>query len=319
MVVNSTGRGKLISITKTPWGQIAKLSGSCLNTPVVESEVLLYEAEKKIEIRDRIRKELTYAKEAAYFAFPWSLGDPMFRFDIQNTWIDPEQDMLDGSSVEWFSPQYWINTSEGNASITLAILDAPLVCLGDINRGRWPRKFSKPSSTVFSYALNNYWFTNTPPGQSGDFLFRYAITSGPQFVPELTARFAREFRSPLEAAQVLMLDKTAENTGRLPGGSASLVSCGPDNVIITALKTSIDGKALIIRLLETAGRPAEGVVTLPLLEINGATEASIVEAPGNPLKFDAQSVRFNMQPHEVKTIRVTVKTRLRKNPPAKGE
>ena len=43
---------------------------------------------------------------------------------------------------------------------------------GDINRGLWPEKFEPKSSTIFSYALNNYWHTNFPRVQSGEFTFR---------------------------------------------------------------------------------------------------------------------------------------------------
>jgi hypothetical protein len=278
-----------------------------MNTPEIETEIYMPDSEKKIEFRNRIRKELTYAKEAVYFAFPWAAVNPTFRFDGAMGWINPEQDMLLGGCNEWFAPQNWVSVEDDNAAMTLATLDAPLVSLGDINRGRWPAKFEKSSAAVFSYALNNYWFTNTPAGQSGEFVFRYAITSGKSFDPQEAARFGREARTPLEVSQLRPSDKFLDREpapGSLLAGGASLAEIAPDNLIISALKGAEDGEGIVLRVQEIAGRAGEGRITLPLISITSAHEANGVEVPGKTLEADAHSVRFSIKRHQVLTIRL---------------
>ena len=307
LTVHRAEQGQIVSVEKTPWGHVVRLMARAQKTPKIETEILLPDDVKRIEICNHIQKELVYAKEAAYFAFPWVASKPTFRFDIANGWVDPEKDMLDGAASEWFAPQHWVNVEDGTSATTLAVVDAPLVSLSDINRGRWPRKFTKTSPTVFSYALNNYWFTNTPAGQSGDFLFRYAITSGPHFDPAQAARFGREARSPLEVSAIVSYDKTASAKGSLPPDQASLAEAGPENLVISAVKAAEDDQGLIVRVLETAGRASEGNLTLPLATITSAVECNAVEDCGGALESDAHRVKFRMAPHQVRTIRVMTK------------
>jgi alpha-mannosidase len=305
LTVHHLEEGQIASVEKTVWGHRVRLATKALHTPRIETEILLLDNEKRIEIRNHIHKDLVYAKEAAYFAFPWAASDPTFRYDIANGWVNPEEDLLEGGDSEWFAAQNWVNTTDGAASITLAVVDAPLVSLGDINRGRWPQKFSKTSATVFSYALNNYWFTNTPAGQSGDFTFRYAITSGARFDPQSVARFAREARSPLEISELRESDKRGEEAaGTLPTGEASLVEIEPENLMVSALKGAEDGKGLVVRVLETAGKASEGKLTFPQFGIASARESNALEVAGKALESDAHSVRFSIKPHQVLTIRL---------------
>jgi alpha-mannosidase len=307
LTIHRAEQGQIVSVEKTPWGHVVRLEARAQLTPKIETEILLPDDKKLIEICNHIQKELVFAKEAAYFAFPWAASNPTFRFDIANGWVNPEKDMLDGAASEWFAPQHWVNVEDGAAATTLAVVDAPLVSLGDINRGRWPRNFVKTSPTVFSYALNNYWFTNTPAGQSGDFVFRFAITSTPHFDPAQAARFGREARSPLEVSAILPNDKTASAKGSLPPDQASLAQAGPENLVISAVKAAEDGQGLIVRVLETAGRASEGNLTLPLTTIASAVECNAVEDCGRALESDAHRVKFRIAPHQVRTIRVRTK------------
>ena len=301
-------QGRILFVGRTPWGQVARLSAQSLHTPAIESEILLPDQSKQIEIVTHVRKDLVYAKEAVYFAFPWAVPNPSFRFDNQDSWVDPERDLLTGAAVEWFSPQNSVTVADGAAAVLLTAIDAPLVSLGDINRGRWPQTFSKSSASVFSYAMNNYWFTNTPPGQSGDFQFRYVLTSSRQFRPDQAEREGREARTPLEVDHLRHFDKIAESVGTLPAGNASLASVEPDSLILNTLKVSEDSsKDLVVRIYEAAGKASEGTLTLPFLKIRSATEANALEVAGKPLTAEEHAVRFRIKPHQVLTMRISTK------------
>ena len=108
--------------------------------------------------------------------------------------------------------------SGGGISAAVIPVDAPLVTFGDINRGLWPEKFEPKSSTIFSYALNNYWHTNFPRVQSGEFTFRYVITSGAELDPAHLSRLGRESLTPLEIGELGRNDKVG--TARIAAGQA---------------------------------------------------------------------------------------------------
>ena len=97
-----------------------------------------------------------------------------------------------------------------------AVVSAPLVCLGDIFRGRWPRTFTNDVPTVFSYALNNYWSPKWAGRKSAELTYHYAITSGPRFDSTAAARSGRETRCPLEIAELKSSDKLPASRGILP-------------------------------------------------------------------------------------------------------
>ncbi len=283
------------------------MTATALHTPRIETEILLPNEAKRIEFRNRIQVDLLYAKQASYFAFPWSLARPTFRYDIAQGFVDPEKDLLEGACSDWFSVQHWVSAEDDRAAADLAVGVAPLVCLGDINRGLWPRQFTRRSSTVFSYVLHNTWSPKWGGRKSWELLNHYAITSGPSFDPLRAARLGREIRCPLEVAEIKASDKLPESRGDLPAAGAAFAALAPDHLVITALKAAEEGEGLIVRVLEVAGRESDGVLQLPLFTISSVREANAVEVPGKPLSSDAHSVRFHIGAHQSLTLRLEIK------------
>jgi hypothetical protein len=300
--------GTPAAVEQTPWGRKIRLTASAHHTPRIETEILLPDAVKRIELRNSVRVDLlTREKQACYFAFPWALSGPAFRIETPNGFVNPDHDLLDGACSEWFVSQGWVNADDGKASVDLIVVDAPLVCLGDIYRGRWPRRFAKRSPSVFSYALTNCWSAKWAGEKSGEFVYRYAITSGRRFDPVRAARLGRAARCPLEVSEVKPSDKLPGSRAALPPAQASFMSLAPENLVATAFKPAEDGEGLVVRLLEIAGRESEGVLRLPFLTPLAASEASAVEVPGKALKCDASGVHFAIKPYQALTVRLTMK------------
>ncbi|HEY5911299.1 MAG TPA: glycosyl hydrolase-related protein, partial [Verrucomicrobiae bacterium] len=289
---------------RTPWGRRIRLVARAEHTPLIETEILLPDGVKRIELRNTIQVDLLYAKQASYFAFPWAMSKPQFRYDIANGFVDPAKNLLEGACSEWFSLQQTVNVEDGQASVDLGVVDAPLLSLGDIYRGRWPCYFTNASPTVFSYLLNNYWSAKWAGQKSWELASRYAITSGPHFAPAETARFGRETRTPFEISELKASDKPPGRAGRLPPAEAGFVLVEPQNIIVSAFKAAEDGRGLVLRVLETGGRECDGAVRLPLFRVSSATEATAVETPGKALKCDSDSVRFHIKPNQILTIRL---------------
>jgi len=146
--------GKIVSVETTPSGQVAHLESQNTNTPSIKAEIRLFDHEKKIEFVEDLDKTEVITKEAAYFAFPFAMTQPQFKYEIQNGVIDPAKDMYPGAGHEWFSAQHWVTVEQDGVAATVMPLDAPLITLGDINRGEWPEKFENRTGSVFSYVMN---------------------------------------------------------------------------------------------------------------------------------------------------------------------
>jgi hypothetical protein len=305
LTVNHTGGGRLLSIAKTPWGMVARMESTAPHTPAIHTEIRLPAGVRRIEVDNRVDTEMLYTtKMAGYFAFPWAAARPVFRYDGANGWVNPERDLMEGAGSEWLNVQHTVAVEGSGAVMSVATRQAPLMSLGDINRGRWPSRFSPASGTVFSYVLNNIWSAKWGGAKAGSLEYDYAFTSDPAFDAASAARFGREQRNPLEAAEIKTTDKLAGQPGPLPAGTGSLATVAPDTLAISALKGAEDGDGLVIRVAELAGKETDGTLTLPWAAVGSARSANSVEAAREPLAHDAHTVHFHVKPFEVVTLRV---------------
>jgi alpha-mannosidase len=146
--------------------------------------------------------------------------------------------------------QRWIDVSNNDHGVTLATPDAPLVEVGAITndpRGRsvgWIKQL-EPSTTLYSYVMNNYWETNYKASQAGPTTFRYSIRPHGRFGAGGAAKFGAEFGQPLIAVPVD--NKTTPRP--------SFLSVEPAGIIATAFKPAADGDSWIIRLFNPGRRP----------------------------------------------------------------
>jgi alpha-mannosidase len=199
--------------------------------------------------------------------------------------------------------------SVGGPSVTVGIVpvDAPLASFGDINRGKWPGNFTPPAATIFSYVMNNYWHTNYRAGQSGDFLFRYAVTSGPQLDGRGLTHLGLEEMRPVELNYVVAQDKVGNPSRPLqPQGTSFLTIEGQDVALVT-WKNAEDENGSILRVEETAGEPTDATITVPHANLASAELCSGVEDNVRSLPVEKNSVRLSFKPFEVLTVRLRAK------------
>ena len=104
--VHSGQAGRLVSVTAEPFGTVARLQIQGLNTPQINTEIILFNHQKKIEFINHVHKKLVYTKEGVYFAFPLAMNHPQFDYEIQNGHVDPARDQMPGAGKEWFSVQH---------------------------------------------------------------------------------------------------------------------------------------------------------------------------------------------------------------------
>jgi len=229
----------------------------------------------RVDIVNVIDKENIYNQEAVHLAFPFNVPDGVMRMDIPWAVVRPETDQMDGSCKNYFTVQRWVDVSNRNLGATWATVDAPLIEVGAITCDPvvvgWLKQI-EPSTTLYSYVMNNYWETNYKAGQEGPTTFRYSIQPHGPFNPAAAARFGTDRSQPLVIVPV------DEEPGRPP-----FVRVEPSGVVLTALKPSEDGDAWIVRLFGASGRPERATLTWGEHKDMKAWMSNLAEEQGPPV------------------------------------
>jgi alpha-mannosidase len=307
LTVHAATSGTLISATKTPIGIIATLSSSAPNTPSIQTEILLPDSTKDILITYHLHKDRVLTRESAYVAFPFAVTTPAFTYGSQAAWVNPAKDELAGGSREWYLPTTWASVYNPQVAASIVPLDAPLVAFGDIVRGEWPAEFKPKSSAIFSWLMNNYWGTNFPAWQGGDFTFRYAITSNAQFNAPSLARFGLEALTPLERDDV----PGTQDSSSLPNQGASLLEVGNPGVSLLTWKRAEDGDGTILRLQDTAGEASDIRIHSPFLTFERAWLCDLLEENHAEIRIQGEDLSVPIKPFQVLTLRLRTTPRIR--------
>lgn len=305
LTVHHAEKGKLAGVNRLPWGQSIHLTSSNVNTPEINTEILLFDDEKKIEFRYRVSKNYTNDKEGVYLSFPVAVSTPAFTFATQQAWVDAAHDLMKGGSLEWFNVQGWMAAHDENVSVGIVPVDASLASFGDINRGTWPGKFEPKSGTLFSYIMNNYWHTNYRAGQGGEFEFRYALTSAAKLDGLALSKLSAEQMRAAELDHVVDQDKAGNPERPLPKEGVGFLETSASNIILSTWKQAEDGNGTIMRYSESAGKVTTAEIRFPHSAVKAAYLCSGVEENKQPLAVKNSAVHLDFKPFEVLTVRIT--------------
>jgi alpha-mannosidase len=140
-----------------------------------------------------------------------------------------------------------------------------------------------------------------PTADRGHQEFTYALyPHAGTWQDALTVRRGYELNYKLRAVQVIA------HTGVLPA-THTFVSLTPDNLVLTAMKRSDDGGALILRFYEWAGRHTEARITVPS-GATGAAETNLMEhtvdGANAMLPVTGNEVKLAVGPYSIDTVRV---------------
>jgi alpha-mannosidase len=308
--------GRIVSVARDASGVTITLESSAPNTPLIRTVISVPAATKRIDLSYHIRKSAVLTKEAVYIAFPLAGDKPQFSYESQNGFIHPASDELLGGSREWYTVQHWAAMTSGEVTTAIIPLDAPLVNFGDIVRGNWPREFHPASASIFSWLMSNYWGTNFPASQGGDFDFRYSIVSQPSFNPSELTRLAWEAMTPLESNMIgasvrpTLLPATQGSLLALHAQTVEAPGVDTPNIVVTTWKRAEDGRGGILRLEEIAGSSGTVRIESPFLAIGNASLATALEDPLQPLAIQNGSTSVSFTPFQVITVRIHTTPRI---------
>ena len=213
-------------------------------------EVRLVDGLDRVEITDLVDKQAVRSIEGVHFGFEFNIPDPQVHINSPGVIGEPEKDQLIGACKNWYCVERWTDIANDQIGVTWSTADAPLMEMGGLT-ANLPRsqpnpevylKTNPPSSKIYSWVMNNHWHTNYRADQDGPTWFRYAIRPHRAYSPVEATRFGVESTEPLVVAPAA--DATPV---------ASLLRLDSPDIIVSALKPSDDGKALIVRLYNPTG------------------------------------------------------------------
>jgi len=223
-------------------------------------EYRLHALRNYLEIINTVDKLPVRAKEGVHFGFGFNVPGGVVRMDVPWAEVRPEQDQLPGACRNWFTVQRYVDISASDFGVTWLTPDAPLVEIGGITANLigsmslrdWITKL-EPSTTIYSWAMNNHWHTNYRAEQEGPTVFRYIIWPHGGGGSHQAAAFGLEYSQPPVVAPA---------RGATPARPrlAGLRTQGAGTIIATAVKPAEDGQALIVRLFNPTDKDSRALL-----------------------------------------------------------
>lgn len=230
-----------------------EISAKAPGTSHLVQEISLINELNKVSIENRVDKIKVREKESVHFAFPVAMQNGQMRIDIGTGILRPEIDQLPGANKDYISMQRWVDISDDQEGITIITNEVPLIEQGELvnemavassgdfggvsEEKHW-KKYSTLSNTFFSYAMNNYWYTNYKADQKGPVTFHYAIYLHDHFDPALASRQGRANGQPL----LVTTSTKGKDIERVP------FKLNDENILLTSVKPAISGNGVILRL-----------------------------------------------------------------------
>jgi len=214
-------------------------------------EVRVIEGLDRLELINHVDRLPIREKDSVHFGFGFHVPGGTVRMETPWGVVRPNADQLAGACRNWFTVQRWVDVSNGDFGVTWAPVDAPLVevggmtanLMGSVGYDEWLGA-AIDSTTLYSWAQNNHWFTNYKADQPGVTTFRYALR-----VHDGGYSAGESARLGMETARPLVV--SAARSGTVSG--RSFLSLSTPDVLVETVKISEDGQALIVRLFGVAG------------------------------------------------------------------
>ena len=312
--LKSPGDMRVVRVEAGPVYSSMLMYGSCPGCPELVQEITIYDKIKRIDISNRVLKDMTPFQEV-YFAFPFNIDKPSFRYEGTNSIIEPFKNQFPGSNTNYYSVQHWAEVSGGETRIIISPVEANILEFGGLwtcyvsqaHHGVEPMGFGKgfadPSEInkgyMYSFVMDSNFRTNFAPVQLCDTLFRYSITSA-----GMDRKEAEETRFGWGSLNPLIPSVAKGKSGGQLKSSASICKVSADNLNIVNMKMAEDGRGMILRLIETAGRDGAAVVEFPGSFISRALLTNAVEEDGQILTCKGHTIEVHAKAFQLVTLRI---------------
>jgi alpha-mannosidase len=264
--------------------------------------ISVFQGLRRIEVTTRLVNQEKFVRYQAHF--PTTIKEGKATHEIPFGSSDRP------SGIE-FPAQNWADYGDGRRGLALLNVGLP---------GNLVSDGTMLVSLLRAHTLGAYGFGGGyEPGMSSE--------TGFQLGRERTMRYAlvphegdwsaaRVFRDGWEFNHPLVCRTVLPHEGPLPK-SWGLVEVSSPDVVVSSLKPTqlrdvehlqSGASPVALRVYEASGRAAAGVTLKLSAKILAAHEANLMEDVGAEIKVDGDSVKFDLRPFEIKTIRLYLRS-----------
>jgi alpha-mannosidase len=255
------------------------------------TRVRIYQGLKRIDISTELTNQEEFVRYRALF--PTTIRNGKAMHEIPFGAIErPER--------QEFPAQNWIDYSNGTHGLSLINEGMPGNNVAD---GKLMLSLMR-SARLISYGFIGGYEpgvgSDTGLGVGKKYTLNYAV------IPHSGDwRSARSWRAGLEFNNPLIVQTVAAHPGDWPS-KWGLVEIPSEDVVLSALKPSKDGKA-VLRVYEAAGQPSPGVRAHWHTTLGEVHEANLIEDSEGRVAAERESFQFDLKPYEIKTFKVELK------------
>jgi len=263
----------------------------------VSRSVRLVAGEPWVEITNVVDKLPLEAKDGIHFGFGFDIPQGKTRFDIPWGVMEVEKDQWPQGNRNWIAMQRWLDVSNDKEGVTWCSLDAPIFEYGSMTanislswggKGPWISKL-EPSSTIYSWVMNNHWHTNFPLTQDGPVTFRYRIFPHSAYDVVAANHFGMEQSQPL-----------AHVTANVNPNIKPLITVDNDKVCVTIIKSLADSKDVIIRLRSLSDKQETVKLSFPSITPKSVHICTVEETAGKQVNDSVTILPYGMLTLRVK-------------------
>jgi alpha-mannosidase len=259
-------------------------------------EIRLYHNTKKVEFTYEANKEILTDPEALYVAFPFQLPNSHIVFEtIGGSLTQGEQ--LPGSSSDWNTAQNYVSVKGDKGQIVVVSNEVPLWHFSDFNMGKFERYPTAGKTWLYSWVMNNYWFTNFRAAQEGSFNWTYQITTMKDTTNSAATKFAWGVRNPLPTRTL----PEGEDEFSEPMAKTLELSGDPNAMLINSRPVFNKDGSILLHFREVDGKTGSLELTSKIANrpIKNLTEVNIIGE-----EIGALTKNISFKPNEVKFIEV---------------
>lgn len=289
----ASGTGDL-KIQRTHYGTIITMQARHAYLPFVQTEIILHDAFKAIDVNVMMDKIENYAIEGVYVLFPFALEPASFFLETANAVYQADEEQVPRSCRDWYSIQHGMGVTDGMHSVLWATREAPLVQLSDFHTGQWSTELGATRGHIYSWLMNNLYFTNFKAAQGGRSAFSYRFST----------REGRVERSEVRAFGEAFGHPPMGRVARVQLETYEWLRVEPETVQVQVLKPSFaDNDTFVIRLKETAGQPTQARIIWANPTTVQLMRSDLLElTSGEPLQQQGSAFIIEMAAHELATI-----------------
>jgi hypothetical protein len=209
-------------------------------------------------------------------------------------------DLLAGAGRACLTAQSFLAAANDELTVLVAAPDAHLFQVGAQALSDPLADLDPRHPLALSLVMQNLTRNDHALSQGGQthFQFRYSVTAVPgAFRGAQAMRFGQGVAMPMPGAWM-----TGPRQPRLSAPSDSLVGIEPENIVMTGLAVTADGRGRILRLWECDGVDTEAVVTLRGMQASRAWRCDLLGTRLEPLDLSEGVIRLQLPANGLRAL-----------------